>query len=181
MHCFRLVGNKTSLSNREWPGSILVLADRVNTRGTNDPVTTWRGQGLPRPFQGSFVCFDVVYGAHSNAMHPASSGCTENLESRFYELRGDKNFSEGNFAGMLAMGWKLSEITVGANYSTYFESKLRKIWGTQRCIIRTLVIVNFLTSEVVNAPRKCKRTCYTFTFVECYFLGFQLWKFLKEY
>lgn len=35
------------------------MADRVNTRGTNDPVATWRGQGLPRPFQGSFVCFET--------------------------------------------------------------------------------------------------------------------------
>lgn len=52
-HCWWLLGNKTSLSNRDWPASILVSADRVNTRGTNDPVATWRGQGLPRPFQGS--------------------------------------------------------------------------------------------------------------------------------
>lgn len=53
--CWWLLGNKTSLSNRDWPASILVPADRVNTRGTNDPVATWRGQGLPRPSQGSFV------------------------------------------------------------------------------------------------------------------------------
>lgn len=62
--CWWLLGNKTSLSNRDWPASILVPADRVNTRGTNDPVATWRGQGLPRPSQGSFV--SSVYAPRSN-------------------------------------------------------------------------------------------------------------------
>lgn len=42
-----------SRRSRDWPGSILVPADRINTRDTNDPVATWRGQGLPRHPQGS--------------------------------------------------------------------------------------------------------------------------------